>query len=78
MSFYSVKWRQMDMMLNRSEFCFPVYCAGRVDAELNNPAIRICFYQTKKRESDPFYETVRDRNERVSGIVEDLNIIERL
>ena len=54
-----------------------VYWAGRMD-ELNDPTTRINFYQTKKRESDSFYETMRDRNKGVPGIVEDLNIIERL
>src|SRR4030042_2131441 len=41
--------------------------------------MRICCYQTKKkRESDSFNETVRDRNERVPGIIEDLDIIKGL
>ena len=78
MSFYTVKWRQMDKMLNRFPILLSVYCAGHMDTELNDPTTRINFYQTKKRKSDSFYETMRDRNERVSGIVEDLDIIERL
>ncbi len=55
-----------------------VYCAGHMDAELNDPTTRINFYQSKKRESDSFYETMRDRNKGVPCIVEDLDIIECL
>jgi len=70
------------MMLNRESGILPSdYChilSGRYSYELNNPLHVDFSLWNQKRESDSFYETMRDRNKGVPGIVEDLDIIEGL